>query len=68
MTQMKMTSAELMIEVEWLLSYNIHPEQVAAQVGRSPEAIGGAARRQGHREIARIFNQVVKKQQLQEAA
>ena len=57
----KMTSPELIEEVDWLLSFDLHPEHIARQVGRSMVAIEMVARNHGAAHISRIFNRAIKK-------
>ncbi|WP_353809095.1 hypothetical protein [Agromyces sp. SYSU T00194] len=54
--QPRMTAAELLDEVEWLLDGGVHPLMICQQLGRSVSAVHQAARRAGRDRVVVAFN------------
>jgi len=60
MTTATRVGAELVEDVEWLMSFGTPPEQVAKQTQSTIEAIEGALRRAGKSEPANLFGKARK--------
>ncbi len=52
----RMTGAEILAEVDWLLEGGVHPAMVAQVVGRGLHSIDRLARRHGRDDIAQLFS------------
>jgi hypothetical protein len=57
-----MTRAEVMVEVEWMLDFGMHPEFICQQIDRTVQAITQMARRAGNARVLMAFNPVHTKQ------
>lgn len=51
----RMTGAELLEEVEWLLDGGVHPLMVAQMLGRTVSGIDRTARRLGNKRVSQVF-------------
>lgn len=53
----KMTAAEVIAEVEWLLDGGMHPLYIAEAIGRTTHALNKLMWRHGRSDLARLFDQ-----------
>lgn len=51
----RLTGAELLAEVQWLLDGGVHPLLAADELHRTPASIETAARRLGNADLARLY-------------
>jgi hypothetical protein len=52
----KMTRAEVMAEVEWMLDFGMHPAFICTQIERSIQAVTRMAYRAKNRRVFTAFN------------
>lgn len=51
----RLAGADLVEEVEWLLSFGMHPERVASALGCQMKSLERALLRQSRSDLARVF-------------
>jgi hypothetical protein len=54
----KMSRAEVIVEVEWMLDFGMHPEFICQQIGRSVQSITQMAHRAKNERIRAAFNPI----------
>lgn len=54
----KMSRTEVMVEVEWMLDFGMHPEFICEQINRSVQSIAQMARRAGNDRVRQAFNPI----------
>ena len=58
----KMTRAEVMFEVEWMLDFGMHPLFICQQIGRSVQSVSRMAYRAENSRVFKAFNAETSKQ------
>lgn len=58
----RLTGAELLDEVQWLLEGDVHPLMICQVLGKNGHAIEATARRYGRVEVRRVFATVSKQE------